>query len=159
MQKLLLVGWVACYVLAFACYPVAGIIAGGAVEAYLIAGHDPSAVEVNQAIFEPPKGAAKDSKAYRDAVMRIYGSQTDEPTKVVFVPAEKFKHPAELPSLTLLPLDKSKNENPLQVKTVYFFAPKFMLGFAAGGFVLTIAWILLRRKSKAAAPPPAVSKT
>jgi len=159
MQKLLMAGWILAYGLAFASYPVAGLIAGAAVEANLIAAHDPTAVEVNKAIFEPPKGAAKDSKAYRDAVMKIYGSQTDEPTAVVFVPKQKFVHPAELPTLTLLPVDKSKNENPLQVKTVYFFAPRLMLGFAVGGFVLTVVWIILRRKSKAAAPPPAVSKT
>lgn len=159
MQKLLMVGWILAYVLAFASYPVAGFIAKGAVEAYLIAPHDPTAVEVNRAIFEPPKGAAKDSKAYRDAVMKLYGSQTDDPTAVVFVPQEKFVHPAELPTLTLLPVDKAKNENPLQLKTVYFFAPRLMLGFAFGGFLLTVVWIILRRKSKAAAPPPAAPQT
>jgi len=153
MRTLLMVGWVGAFVFALATYPVAGIIAGGAVEAYLIAEKDPKSVEVEKAIFEPPKGAAKESKEYRDAVMRIYGSQTDEPTKVVFVPKEKFRRPEELPSLILLPVNKEKGENPLQVKTVYFFAQKALLGSAVAGVVLLLAWIVLRRKPKAASPP------
>src|SRR2546427_10820971 len=124
MKTLLLVGWAGAFAATLAIYPIAGIISGRATEAYLIAAKDPKAVEVEKAIFEPPKGAAKDSKAYRDAVMRISGSQTDDPTKDVFVPQEKFIHPEELPSLTLLPLNKDKGENPLQVKTCYFFAQK-----------------------------------
>ena len=161
MRTLLLIGWVGAAVLAAATYPVTGAIAGGAVEAYLIAAKDPKAVEVEKAIFEPPKGAAKESKEYRDAVMRIYGSQTDEPTKVVFVPKEKFIRPEELPSLTLLPVEKEKGENPLQVKTVYFFAQKAVMGFAVAAVVLLLVWVLVRRKktNPAPPPPPAVSKT
>jgi hypothetical protein len=161
MKTLLLIGWVGAVTLAAATYPVAHVIDGRAIEAYLIAAKDPKAVEVEKAIFEPPKGAAKESKEYRDAVMRIYGSQTDEPTKVVFVPKEKFIHPEELPSLTLLPVEKEKGENPLQVKTVYFFAQKAVMGFAAAGVVLLLLWILVGRKKANAAPPPppAVSKT
>jgi hypothetical protein len=151
MKSLLLIGWAAGFGVALSAYPVAGILSGRAVEAYLIAAKDPKAVEVEKAIFEPPKGAAKDSKEYRDAVMRIYGSQTDEPTKVVFVSAEKFVHPEELPSLTLLPVNKEKGENPLQVKTVFFFAQKSVIAGALAGVVLLIVWILLGRKKKPAA--------
>ena len=152
MQKLLMVGWVACFLLALLTYPVVGILAGGAVEAYIIAAKDPSVISVDEEIFEAPKGVAKDSKAYRDAVMRVYGSQTDEPTKVVFVSKEKFLQPKLLPGLMLLPVDKQKGENPLQLKTVYFFAPKIMLGFSVAGFICTIAWIVMRRKSMPSPP-------
>jgi hypothetical protein len=152
MKTLLMVGWAAGFSVALAAYPIAGIIAGRAVEAYLIAAKDSKSVEVEKAIFEPPKGAAKDSKEYRDAVMRIYGSQTDEPTKVVFVSAEKFVHPEELPTLTLLPVNKEKGENPLQVKTVYFFAQKAVIGGAVAGVVLLGIWALLGRKKKPGTP-------
>ncbi len=152
MKTLLMVGWVAAFVVALAAYPVAGIIAGGGVDAYIIAAKDPKSVEVEKAIFEPPK-AAKDSKEYRDAVMRIYGSQTDEPTKVVFVPAEKFVRPEELPALTLLPVNKEKGENPLQVKTVYFFAQKSLIAAAVAGIVLLGIWVLLARKKKPGTTP------
>ena len=154
MSKLLLVLGGAGLVVAALIYPIAGILAGGAVEAYIISAKDKSAVEVERAIFEPPKGASKDSKAYRDAVMSIYGSQTDEPTKVLFVPADKFLRPAELPTLVLLPVDKQKNENPLQVKTVYFFASRTALGAAVVGALLLGVGLLLRNK-KAPAPPAA----
>src|SRR4029077_3714786 len=89
MSRILLVLGGLAFLSAALVYPIAGILASGAVEAYLISGKDPSAVKVEQEIFEAPKGVSKDSKAYRDAVMGIYGSVTDEPTKVVFVPAEK----------------------------------------------------------------------
>ena len=154
MRTLLLAGWAGAFLLAALTYPVAALLASGSVEAYLIAAKDRSAVEVEKAIFEPPKGASKDSKAYRDAVMRIYGSQTDEPTRVLFVPKEKFIHPEELPGLTLLPVDKAKGENPLQEKTVYFFASRSVLGFVAAGLVFLVAWALARRKS---APPAAAA--
>jgi hypothetical protein len=151
MRTLLFIGWVAAFVLALVTYPAAAALASTAVEAYIIAAKDPSAVEVERAIFEPPK-APKDSKAYRDAVMRIYGSQTDEPTAVLFVPRERFIHPEELPSLTLLPVDKQKGQNPLQVKTVYFFAVRSVAGFAVAGIVLLGLWSVARRRAKVAPP-------
>jgi hypothetical protein len=137
-------------------YPIAGIISGGAVEAYIIAAKDPTLTKTEKELFkmDPPK-EKKDSKAYRDAVMSIYGSPTDEPTKVVFVSAERFVHPEELPTLALLPVDKQKGENPLQVKTVQFFALRTCIGAASVGFVLTVAGIVLFFIKKALAPPPA----
>jgi hypothetical protein len=154
MSKALFVLGAGALAVAALVYPVAAIVAGGAVEAYLIAAKDKSAVEVERAIFEAPKGASKDSKAYRDAVMSIYGSQTDDPTRVLFVPADKFLRPPELPSLVLLPIDKQKGENPLQVKTVYFFATRTVLGAAVVGIALLGIGAALRKK-KVPAPPPA----
>jgi hypothetical protein len=154
MTKVFMVLGLLAIVTAVLVYPIAGMISGGAVEAYIIAAKDPKVVEVDRQIFEPPKGKSKDSKEYRDAVMSLYGSTADEPTKVVFVPAEKFVRPTELPGLVLLPVDKDKGENPLQVKTVYFFAQKTMIGAFVTGLLLQGIGILLKKK-KAPAPPPA----
>lgn len=151
MQKLLMVGWVGAFVCAFLCYPIAGLISNSAVEAYVIVPKDATTRDVEKALFEPPKGKSKDSPEYRNAVMRIYGVPTDEPMKVVFVPKEKFIVPDELPTITLLP----KEKNWVQLKTIFWFAPRVMLGAAAVGFALVIVWIVLRKKSaRAAAPPP-----
>ncbi len=154
MSKLLLVLGALALLFAALAYPIAGIVASGSVEAYLISAKDPTAVKVEQEIFEAPK-ASKDSKTYRDAVMGIYGSVTDEPTKVLFVPADRFVHPKELPTLTLLPIDKQKGENPLQVKTVYFFASRMAAGAAAVGALFALAGFLLRKKKAPPAPPAA----
>lgn len=154
MTKVFMILGLLAIVTAVLVYPIAGAIAGGATEAYIIAAKDPKAVEVDREIFEPPKGKSKDSKEYRDAVMSIYGSVADEPTKVVFVAPEKFLRPTELPGLVLLPVDKSKGENPYQVKTIYFFASKIAIGAFVTGLVLQGIGIALKKK-KAPAPPPA----
>jgi hypothetical protein len=150
MQKLLMVGWIGAFVCAFLCYPIFGLLANSAVEAYVIVPKDKQSVEDEKALFDPPRGKSKESPEYRNAVMRIYGVPTDEPIKVLFVPKEKFIVPEELPTMRLLP----KEKNWTQLKTVQWFAPRIMFGAAVVGFVLCIAWIFLRRKSlKAGAPP------
>lgn len=150
LLKLLLVGWVGAFVCAFLCYPIAGMIASGAVEAYVIVPKDKQSVEDEKALFDPPK-KPKDSPEYRNAVMRLYGVPTDEPIKVVFVPKEKFIVPEELPTLRLLPKEKEWT----QLKMIQWFTPRIMLGASVVGFILVIAWIILRRKSLKAPPPPA----
>jgi hypothetical protein len=151
MQKLLLVGWIGAFVCAFLCYPIAGVLASGAVEAYVIVPKDKDAVEVEKSLFEPPKGKSKDSPEYRNAVMRIYGVPTDEPIKVLFVPKEKFIVPEELSTLRLLP----KERNWTQLKTIQWFTPRVMFGASVVGFLLVIAWIVVRRKAAKAPSPPA----
>lgn len=136
-------------------YPIVAIITAGATEAYLISAKDQSLVDVERAIFDPPKGVSKDSKAYRDAVMGIYGSVTDEPTKVVFESKERFFNPPELPTLTLLRMDKQKGENPYQVKTIYFFASKTAGGAAVFGVLFALAGFFTRKKKAPPAPPAA----
>ena len=153
MSRILLVLGGLALLFAALAYPIAGIVASSSVEAYLISAKDPTAVKVEQEIFEAPKGASKDSKTYRDAVMGIYGSVTDEPTKVLFVSADRFVHPKELPTLTLLPIDKQKGENPLQVKTVYFFASRLAAGAAAVGALFILTGFLSRKKKAPPAPP------
>jgi hypothetical protein len=151
MRKLLLVGWIGAFVCAFLCYPIAGVLASGAVEAYVIVPKDKDSVEVEKSLFEPPKGKSKDSPEYRNAVMRIYGVPTDEPIKVLFVPNEKFIIPEELPTLRLLP----KERNWTQLKTIQWFTPRVMFGASVVGFLLVIAWIVARRKAPKTPPPPA----
>ena len=79
MQKLLLIGWIGSFVCAFLSYPIAGLISSGAVEAYVIVPKDKDSIDVEKAIWEPPKGKSKDSPEYRNAVMRIYGVPVDDP--------------------------------------------------------------------------------
>ena len=154
MRKILLTLGALSLIFAALVYPVALGIAGGATEAYMIAGKDPGTFQMNEELFDPPKGASKDSKEYRDAVLRIYGVPTDETTKVVFWPQEKFVRPKQLPSLTILPVYKEKGENPLQVKTVYFFASRTALGAAvAGAFLFGLSRVTRRRPAGPAAPP------
>lgn len=143
------------FAVAALAFPVAWVVASTATEAYMIAGKDPSTREIEEGLFEAPKGVSKDSKEYRDAVLRIYGNPTDETTKVVFWPADKFIHPKQLPGITILPLDKEKGENPLQVKTVFFFASRGALGAAAAGVALALLAAVTRKKPAPPAPPPA----
>lgn len=151
MQKLLMAGWIGAFVCAFLVYPIAGIIGSAAVDAYIIVGKDAETVLIEKSLFEPPKGKSKDSPEYRNAVLRIYGVPTDDPTRVVFVPKEKFIVPEELPTITILP----KEKNWTQLKTIYWLAPRVMLGASVVGFILVIVWIILRKKAQ----PAAVSKT
>jgi hypothetical protein len=154
MQKLLLVGWIGAFLCAAAAYPVASLIASSSTEAYLVAAHDPKRVEGERELFnfDPPK-APKDSSQYRKAVIGIYGTLvTDEMTRFVFWPQEKYTHPPELPSLTLLA--KQGNDEPIQLKTVYFLAGRTTAGAAVVGLLLLAVWGFRRRKAKAAPPAP-----
>jgi len=142
--------------LAALALPAAWAIASTATDAYMIAGKEKGTWAVEKELFEPPKGVSKDSKEYRDAVLRIYGVPTDEPTKVVFVPRDRFEHTDLLPSITILPVYKEKGDNPLQVKTVYFFATRTVLGAAvAGAFLLGLARATRRKPAAPPAPPAA----
>ena len=151
MIKLLRIGGVLALICAAAVYPVIGGIASSAVEAYLVPAKDPALVEQEKILFEPA-GMDKKSPQYRKAVISIYGLPTDETTALVFVPAGKYVRPSELPEITILPIDKEKGENPMQVKTLWFFA-KYLAGGAAltGAFLLGLAALLGRKK----APAPA----
>jgi hypothetical protein len=154
MRKVLLTLGALSLIFAALVYPVALGVAGSATEAYMIAGKDPGTFQMNEELFDPPKGASKDGKEYRDEVLRIYGVPTDETTKVVFWPAEKFIHPKQLPGITILPVYKEKGENPLQVKTVFFFATRMALGAAIAGLVLAGIGAAMRKKQASAPPPP-----
>ena len=155
MSRILLVLGGLAFLSAALIYPIAGILASGAVEAYIISAKDQSLVDVERSIFEAPKGVSKESKTYRDAVMGLYGSVTDEPTKVIFEHQEHFFHPPELPTLTLLRIDKQKGDNPVQLKTVYFFASRTAIGAAVVGALFALAAFFARKKKAPPAPPAA----
>lgn len=91
---------------------------------------------------------------YRRKVAGLYGNVIGEPDRFLFVPEEKFLHPDELPELRLLPVDKQAGEDPLQARTVFFFAPWFAGGFAAGGAALLGIWWIRRRRALREEPEP-----
>jgi len=153
MSKVLLILGALSLLFAALVYPVALGISGSATEAYLIAGKDPGTFQMNEELFDPPKGASKESKEYRDEVLRIYGVPTDETTQVVFWPKEKFIHPKQLPGITILPVYKEKGENPLQVKTVFFFATRMGLGAGLVGVLLAGIGAATRKKKAPTSPP------
>jgi len=157
MQKLLLVGWIGAFLCAAGAYPVAALIASSSTEAYLIAAHDPKRVEGEKELFnfDTPK-VPKDSPQYRKAVIGIYGTlTTDEMTRFVFWPKEKYIHPQELPAITLLA--KQGSDEPIQLKTVYFMAGRMTVGASVVGLLLLAVWAFRRRKATPApgAPPAA----
>jgi hypothetical protein len=91
-------------------------------EVTLITPHDPSAVEVNKALFTPG-----------DSVADLYGIPSSEPLRVVLPKPDRLIRPDEDPDLLLLSVDKQKGENPLQAQTIWFFSkftvpPLLLLG-------------------------------
>jgi hypothetical protein len=153
MNKLLKILGVLAFVAAAAVYPVIAGLASGAVAAYIIPAKDPATVELERTLFDP-KGMDKASPKYRHAVISLYGTAAPsiEPTPVVFVPASKLVRPIEAPDLVLLPVDKEKGENPMQVKSLWFFAPYLAGGAAAAGIAFLLLGVFLGRKKPA---PPA----
>jgi hypothetical protein len=154
ITKFLRVGWL----LAFACtilaYPAVWGISTTATEAYFITPFDAKRVEINRGMFQldEPNPASPD---YPRKVMAIYGLPNAEPDRVVLVSQEKFLRPPELPSLTLLPVDKAKGENPLQEKTIYFLARWTVRGAGSAGLLLFLLWrVALRARRPPAASSP-----
>lgn len=154
MMKLLVRwAWRGALLVALAAYPLVAVLASGATDAYIIAAKSPEMVQANLALFDARDPKESDA-AYHKRVMEIYGNPVDYMTPVLFVPKEKFRHPKEAPSLTLLPVDKEKGENPLQVKSLYFFA-KYVVAGASGGFVLFLLLDLLLARFARTSPPVA----
>lgn len=152
-MKLLRLGWAGAFIFAALVYPVAWIISGTAVEAWQITPFDESMVQVNKVLFELEE---LDSSVadYPTHVMKIYGHATEEPIRWLFVSEERFLRPTELPSLTLLPVDKQRGEDPFQEQTLFFFAKRFAAGAAVTGILLLGLWLLLRRRRRRKPPPP-----
>lgn len=100
----------------------------------------PEIVEVNRALWS--KG---------EPVAPIYGTPIGKPMRVVFPDKSRLIVPPEDPSLSLYTVDKSKNQNPLQAQTLWFFAKFAMMGSAimAGAGALHFAWKRLRRRPAA----------
>ena len=152
-MKLLRLGWAGAFIFAALVYPVAWIIAGTSTEAWEISPHDPSIVKLLADMF---KFDAPDANAagYREQVMSIYGNPGDKAQRWLFVPEERFIHPKEMPTLTLLPVDRIGGENPFQLKTLYFISKWAVVCSAGTGILLLGLWLLLRRRRRRKPPPP-----
>lgn len=90
----------------------------------MIVPHDPATVELNRALFEPG-----------DSVAELYGNPLTESVRVILPPADHFLRPEEDPSLVLLTVDKQEGENPLQARTLWFFAKFVVPAFVLLGLV------------------------
>ena len=152
MRLLVKLGWIAALVVGAAVYPVVAILASSATEAYIIAAKSPELVTLNKQDFDPR--AAKETDAvFHKRVIEIYGNAIDYTTPVLFVASEKFVRPPEAPNLILLPVDKQKGENPLQVKSLYFFAKPIAIGSGAAFIALLALHCFLARRAKKGSPP------
>ena len=128
-------------------YPAVWILDSTAVEAWQIEPFEPDIVEINR-LLDAPSPSDPD---YRRKVAGLYGNAIGEPDRFLFVPPEKYVYPVEIPELRLLPVDKQEGDDPLQAKTVYFFAPWLLGGAGAVGVALLIPWFVRR---KPLTPPP-----
>ena len=147
LMRLLKIGWIAAFAVAVASYPLAALLSSSSTEVLLVAPHSPEGVTLNRDLWElDHPGPATGEEATE--VIRLYGNSGNDPVEVVFVDEHRFLHPEELPSLTLLPVDKQKGENPLQVQTLYFFAQIFLIGGSTAGVVLLALSFWLRRKGR-----------
>jgi hypothetical protein len=153
MRLLAKLAWISSLVVAAATYPVVAILAAGATDAYIIAAKSPELVKFNEDSFDAREPKETDV-AYRKRVMEIYGNPIDYTTPVVFVTKEKFIRPPKAPELILLPVDKQKGENPLQVKSLYFFAKYVAMGSGASFAVFLALFFFLRKPEAKPAPVP-----
>jgi len=79
-----------------------------------------------------------------DGVADLYGIPAGDPARVVSPDASRLLIPPEDPTLTLMRVDKTHGDNPLQVKTVWFFTYWGGLGLGISGLVLLVAARLFR---------------
>ena len=96
-----------------------------AVDVQIIAPVDAETVRINRGLWMEG-----------DPVVDIYGVPAGKPTRVLFPDGEAIIRPQEDPDLTLLAVDKQAGDNPLQVKTVWFFAWRALIGFGLAGALL-----------------------
>ncbi len=102
-------------------------------EVLLIAPHSPETVELNRLLHQPGDPAAE-----------IYGNPLSTSVRVILATEERLIRPPEEPALILLPVAKSKGENPLQAQTVWF-----LTRYVAGGLILLgILGLFLPRSAK-----------
>ncbi|MDQ7006712.1 MAG: hypothetical protein Q9Q40_05735 [Acidobacteriota bacterium] len=108
-------------------------------EVLMMAAYDTPTIAINRALHVPG-----------DPVAEIYGNPLSRTVRVLFVGEPRIVHPREDPALSLLPVDKSAAENPLQVQTLWFFA-RFVIGglllLGFSGLVVPRRW---RRELRAA---------
>jgi hypothetical protein len=148
------IAWIGSFVCAALTFPTARALESMSVEVWEIAPHHRDTVTAYRLLFlmDAPDKNAPD---YPQKVMEIYGIPANAPNRYLFVPAENFFHPPErlfhpeeLPSLTLMRVDRQKSQDPLQVKTVYFFARWVAGGAGVVGVFLGSVWYYRRRRLK-----------
>ena len=102
--------------------------------------YPPEVVEVQK--WEWEEGGRK------GPVAAIYGNPTRHPIRVLLPDSSRVYRPEEDPSLRLLPVHKSRGENPLQVQTLWFFVRWTLiaafLGVSIGAVLL---WMQAGRKT------------
>ena len=150
IRGLLKVGTIVAAAIAILAFPAAlalDAIAGK--DAWLVAdGKDPAivALEKSQWKAEHPDGKAANPREIVD----LYGSPLgDAPVRVIAVSSERLVTPSEDPSLTVLRVDKSR-ENPLQKQTVDFAAMWAAVGAGAAALVGLLVLRLSRKRAPAA---------
>jgi len=154
MRLLAKLGWMGALLVAVMIYPTVAVVASGAIDAYIVAAKPESMVKFNKDNFEPRDPKMSDAE-FRKRIMEVYGNAVDYSTPVLFVPKENFIRPAEAPDIIILPVDKEKGENPLQVKSLYFFA-KYIVTVASVAFAALLGLhLFLARSSRKAPPAPA----
>ena len=87
-----------------------------------------------------------------DPVAEIYGIPSARPATLVLPDQAQLVRPAEDPSLTLYLVDKQRGDNPLQLKTVDFFARWAALAAALSTALAVAAGWWLRRRAHRGAP-------
>ncbi|HET6204637.1 MAG TPA: hypothetical protein VFI25_17730 [Planctomycetota bacterium] len=133
-MRLARAGGALAFAVALLAFPAAWLLDRAATEAVPIDPFPPEKVLVNRELDAP----SRDDPAFAQKVAALYGNPLGEPMRVLFVPRERFLRPVEDPSLTLLPLDKAKGEEPLQIRTVRFLARWTALGAGAVGVGLLL---------------------
>jgi hypothetical protein len=146
-MKLLKVGWLGAFATAALACPAAFLLDAFSTEAQEIGPLGAAEVKVNRDMFKMD-ALSKDDPKYAESVVNIYGNPHGKPIRFLFVPKDKFFHPQEMPSLTLLPVARTEGEDVLQMKTVYFVATRSLFGAAGVGVLFLGAWAYVRRRRR-----------
>ena len=141
---------------------VASAIRKTAVEVYQLTPLAPEAVTVNLDMWNFDNPDPAKTPDYDRALMKNYGIPNQNKDVLVLVDKSKLVYPAgkeKRPDLVFLPVDKQKGENPIELKTVDFFAPLVRIGaLIVGAVFLALHFLLKKIRGRASsAPPPAAA--
>ena len=149
MKKLAVVGWILALGFSLTTWAVYGVIASGAKEVWVINEFDKGTQELNLEYDKPEK----DDPQYVIKLIKCLGhTMGEEPQKMV-VSDSDLTHSEVDPNIVYLGVDAEKGENPLQLKTVFFFTKWSSLVSAVCGAAVFLIWLLLLMVSKAKPKP------
>jgi hypothetical protein len=103
-----------------------------------IAPNAPEAVEMERMIWEEG-----------DPVVPIYGIPADEKQRILFADEGKIVRPEEDSNLILYRVSKEQGDNPLQEKTLWFFARWAATGLGVAAAISFAGLALIRRSGTA----------